>query len=82
MVKITYNPAREAARDILVGHEVRELFAEAELVPSGYQSPSCSFDAPTEMNDGHLVVGNHYDIALGRDGRMVTVYTPMNEDEE
>ncbi len=78
--KMEINQYQKSARDIRVGYEVRELFDEASVVPSGFQRPTCSFDRPSEMYDGHLVVGRHYDIARAVDGELVAVHHPRKED--
>ncbi len=57
---------KKSARDIRVGYEVMELFAEADAVPETYRSP----------------LSDSYDIAKGRDGRVVAVYHPMDKNDE
>ena len=76
------NQYQKSARDILIGYEVRELFDEASAVPSGFQHPACQFERPSEMYDGHLMIGCHYDVAKAIDGEPVAVYHPRKEDYE
>ncbi|MBI4981283.1 hypothetical protein HZC30_07060 [Candidatus Woesearchaeota archaeon] len=78
----TFNPLEQAARDIRVEHEVRELFGEAEFVPCGYQPPTDRFERPTEMFDGHLMIGDGYDVAKAVHGEPVAVYHPGNKNDE
>ncbi len=75
------NRLYHSARAILVEHEVRELFAEAQIVPGSYQRPTDSFERPT-LNDGHLMIGQGYDIAKAVDRELVAVYHPMDENDE
>lgn len=78
--KMEINQYQKSDRDIRIGCEVRELFEEANVVPSGFQRPTCHFERLSEMYDGHLVVGRHYDIAKAVDGELVAVHHPRKED--
>jgi hypothetical protein len=75
------NKLYQSARAILVEHEVRELFEEAEVVPGSYQRPTDLFERPT-LNDGHLMVGQGYDVARAVDGELVAVYHLRDKIEE